>query len=457
MQYTAETPTPQPIRDNVGTPAAFDPAWLQESNAMLPIAADVADFLAAQGLELTKTGPWYHTNCPFHDDNRNQLRILNENVFTCLDPACKTAGNLTNLARFFTTGDKLPTGSPISIKDLLHEKAREDRARSVIAHEFLAKNIPPYSWLIEGMVPAIGLTALLGYYKVGKSVLAIQLGLSLSRGLPFMAAPTQHCPVLFLEEEGSESGLHKRMRDMDSLFSIPAYKPPFYVWARPGLRLDDEEDLDDLSTEVKKTGAKLAIVGTMAASTGLDENNNPAIARFAYRLNSLAHELGIAIVLPHHMRKPDERRPPQSVQEVMNMSRGASSLIGATESNIAIIRPYDETIGKMYLLPREAKAAILQYELDFSTMLMFPTDKQPNQRVTKDNEIMHALYKAGAKTSTYTLARTLGISDDTARKRLLPLADEGLVDKTVGLRGAIFWTLADAGGEQLLGLNEQES
>lgn len=80
--------------------------------------------------------------------------------------------------------------------------------------QIMNKPIPPEDWLVEGvwMLGSVGL--IIGSPKMGKSFLALDLGLSVASGLPFLDTFEVHHPgpVVIVSKEDTEAALQSRLR-----------------------------------------------------------------------------------------------------------------------------------------------------------------------------------------------------------------------------------------------------
>jgi hypothetical protein len=72
------------------------------------------------------------------------------------------------------------------------------------------KELPPYEWLVEGVIPRHGLSCLYGPPGVGKSFLALDLALRIGCGLPWLNRPAKEGHVGYVFGEG-EHGLKQRL------------------------------------------------------------------------------------------------------------------------------------------------------------------------------------------------------------------------------------------------------
>jgi RecA-family ATPase len=71
--------------------------------------------------------------------------------------------------------------------------------KALTTTEYLSLPQPPQRWVIDQLVPAQSLVVLWGPAKEGKTTLALQAGLAVTQGTPFLGYDTQRGTVLLLQ------------------------------------------------------------------------------------------------------------------------------------------------------------------------------------------------------------------------------------------------------------------
>jgi hypothetical protein len=147
---------------------------------------------------------------------------------------------------------------------------------SFTAEELEAMKFPPTSFLVEGIIPAEGLTLLCSKPKFGKSWLAYDLciGCTMNRMILGDILPAQG-EVLYLALEDSKRRLQRRMSKL-----LPAGIPwPGHLTLKTEWRRLHEGGLDDIRAwhaHSKSNGGKpvLAVIDVLARSGSLQATNN---------------------------------------------------------------------------------------------------------------------------------------------------------------------------------------
>ena len=177
--------------------------------------------------------------------------------------------------------------------------------RIMTASEF--KNIPPPEYLIEGVL-SNGLTVLFAIPGIGKSLLALAIGVAIARGIPLFGQHTTKRPggVLFVLPEAVRSWAN-RLCAYDLHFGYDDSPNMHFL---PGeMNLGSERgwaQLTDAITAINSncdTPIALVVIDTLAAATpGVNENSGEEMGLVMQRLQSLVAE-GIGVLACHHAGK----------------------------------------------------------------------------------------------------------------------------------------------------------
>lgn len=199
---------------------------------------------------------------------------------------------------------------------------------SITASDLQAANIPPPEWLIPDVLPQ-GLAILCASSKVGKSWMAMQMCLAISRGKEFLDYKTNQSSCLYLALEDSLFRLKERLNKV-----IDGDKAPnnFYLAIRAngmdgGLLQQIDEEFEE------HPDIKLIIIDTLQKVRGSAKKDEMSYAT-DYRelgvLKEYADNKKICILLVHHLRKMADEN------DVFNMISGSNGIMGVTD-NIFII------------------------------------------------------------------------------------------------------------------------
>lgn len=185
------------------------------------------------------------------------------------------------------------------------------------------RNRPKLTWIIKKIIPRAELLVIFGEPGCGKSFLAMDMALSIARGLDWNGNRTKQGKVVYCCAEDS-NGLSQRMRayeeknglkisDFDNITIIPV-SPNFL------------EDTDNEMLIQLIGNADLIVFDTFARiTTGADENSGKDMGPILMRLQKLHAATGAMIGLVHHSGKDTARG-----------SRGWSGLKGAADTEIEV-------------------------------------------------------------------------------------------------------------------------
>ncbi|MBQ8121000.1 MAG: AAA family ATPase [Ruminococcus sp.] len=190
--------------------------------------------------------------------------------------------------------------------------------------EIMTTLYKPIEFAVDELI-AQGLYILAGSPKVGKSWLALQLCLAVAKGEKLLERETQSGTALYLCLEDGYERIQKRLYE---LTDEPSDKLFFSIMADSiGCGLEQEIEkfksvYDDLRLVVIDT---LQMVRSEAEST---YGNDYAEL---LPLKNLAQQLGISIVLVHHLRKAADSDP-------FNMVSGSTGLNGCVDGLLVLMK-----------------------------------------------------------------------------------------------------------------------
>ncbi len=194
---------------------------------------------------------------------------------------------------------------------VLERNGREGKSPTRLsegADEFLAGEIKPVEWAIEGIWPMKNSGPLAGPEKVGKGWIAGDLILSLTTGTPFLGkyrVSRSHC-VLWWEEEDSRIRLHRRSHQLRAGRDRPwPSSENLRFLVGHGLKIDNPEGRRLLETEIAQLRPEFIVIGNLREIHTKDENR-PEMAHVRDAFRTLSRDFGCAFIVLHHFRKTQE-------------------------------------------------------------------------------------------------------------------------------------------------------
>lgn len=202
-------------------------------------------------------------------------------------------------------------------------------------------SVPPTRWLVPSWLGRDTLTLMIGAGGASKSWAALDLGIALASGQPWLGQPTQPAKVLYVDEDGQ---IAETVRRLQRLCSGRAIEPPQLadkLWLAPaqGFKIDSPTLYHDLASTSTRLGVDLIVIDALVAIHDSDENDNKGMG-FIMRglLRTLMRDTGAGILLIHHEGKPSENRSgifkARGATEIINSSDAAISCTSTKDSHL---------------------------------------------------------------------------------------------------------------------------
>ena len=203
--------------------------------------------------------------------------------------------------------------------------------------------IPPREWLYGVLMLRRYLTVIVAPGGVGKTALAVGIGLSLASGRNLIGDHIHaQANVLFCGLEDPEDEFDRRVAafmTQQNMDETELYGRVFYVNGRARrlviASLDRHgsqivyPDKDPLIAEINTNNIGAVFVDPFVNSHELDENDNPQINAAARAWAEIGEQTGCSIVLVHHTRKG-------ATAGDIDASRGASALVNAARVGLTM-------------------------------------------------------------------------------------------------------------------------
>lgn len=199
-----------------------------------------------------------------------------------------------------------------------HSDQREPVNRSPNAARFRSEDFDlihalPGEWLLKGVLPRVSLTFVAGPSMAGKSFFVLAIMSALARGERVLRSRSVQSAVLYIAAEGA-AGVRKRVEAMrlatgawDSSMRLISEAPD----------LGDGDSFHFLSSRIREEAAEfetlgkrlgVVVIDTMSASIpGADENSAKDMSPVLTRLQGLASELQLCVLVVAHVGKDEHR------------------------------------------------------------------------------------------------------------------------------------------------------
>lgn len=207
--------------------------------------------------------------------------------------------------------------------------------------------VPLRQWIVEGIIPRRVVTLLYGDGGLGKSLLAMQLGVSVATGTNWIGHPSDTGPALYLGAEDEQDEMHIRLTDICAAHGVGlADLTHLHIRSLVGedallatsksqyTQLEPSDLYHRLVKEVRRVKPKLVVLDTLADLYPSDENYKTHVRQFMGFLKKIALDHDCAIVVLAHPSKSG-----------MAEGRGDSGNVawnGSARARLYLTRPTDE-------------------------------------------------------------------------------------------------------------------
>lgn len=246
-----------------------------------------------------------------------------------------------------------------SIKFALDQNQTQGR-ESFSARDLVTTDFPEPKWAIPGLL-VDGFTFLVGRPKQGKSMLALNIALSVACGGKALSSiDVMQGTAIYLALEDPWRRLKSRTLQMISENQAPSDLLLFNEWPRI-----DEGGSEQLEKEMAKhSNLRLVIIDTLQKVKGQNNNRSNAYEhdyRQVANLKTLADRAGVAMLVVHHLRKMQSA-------DIFDQVSGSLGLTGAADSTLILDRKTGQADAVLHVTGRDVESA--EYALRFDPQFL---------------------------------------------------------------------------------------
>lgn len=295
----------------------------------------------------------------------------------------------------------------------------------ISAAELLTIEFPEPKWAIPSILPE-GLTILAGKPKRGKSILSLNLALSIaSGGKAFGKFDVEQGTVLCFALEDTARRLQHRIKQM----LVSGEKAPEKLILFNNCSRIGEGAIEEIGALIEKhSDVRLVIIDTLVKIRPVRNGGNSNIYTTDYQdvsgIKDLADEHGISIVLVHHVRKLE-------ADDIMDTLSGSFGLTGAADGIIVLDRMTGLSDAFLYITGRDVEEE--KYALNFQsdTLSWQYMGKACDVRSTDQQQLIVDVFK-GAKTDEFSpkqIAEATGLKVSYVKNTFPKLKEAGIIKK----------------------------
>jgi hypothetical protein len=306
-----------------------------------------------------------------------------------------------DLAALTKNTDKITSEDDVTIPDRFVEAEKKDTEQpelsiqstnlSIQRQPFKIEQLDdiddePVEWLIEGVIPKKAFVALYAPPASFKSFVALDIAECIATGREFLTKEVKHQgAVLYIAGEG-HGGIGARIKAMKKHHNTPLGAPVFFLRKQINLRSSatDIQDLIQAVDDIQATHEiqfELVVIDTLArAFGGGNENASEDMGAFITAAGAIQGRYNCALLVVHHAGK-----------DATKGLRGHSSLLGAVDTELEIIRIEDAPKGILHISKQKDGEDGQRYGFQMITVELSTTllgfDTVSSLAVEVDNEL----------------------------------------------------------------------
>lgn len=280
--------------------------------------------------------------------------------------------------------------------------------------ELLSEPDEVTDYLVDGLLPAGGLSLLVAKPKTGKSTLARQLALAVARGGEFLGRKTTSGLAIYL-------ALEERKADVRTHFRIMGANGEENVKIFVGMA--PENCLTQLRTTAEEEKPALIIVDTMARIAKIkDINDYSQVISRLEPLLALAREVGAHVLLTHHGKKGDAKG--------IDSALGSTALSGSVDTIIYLRRNENyRTISSIQRVGEDIPETIIEFDKETRLSSLGGTRDEFEVNRLK-GEIAVYLQSCDQPQTEPTILENVEGRAARTKKALRQMVDEGMVARS---------------------------
>ena len=191
-------------------------------------------------------------------------------------------------------------------------------------------------WLIDGVIQAGGNGMIAAEPKTGKSMVALDLLISLACGVPWLGRKvSRRVRTAYISREDSPLLTKVRIRALLRGKGLDIPEPTDWLWVNTREQLgdfdvDNDEQLASMTEDLKERQVEFAVFDVLNRIHNREENNNGEMAQVMKKIGKIGQDAGCSIGVVQHVSKE------QSNARFFTRIRGASAIYGWTEWGIGL-------------------------------------------------------------------------------------------------------------------------
>jgi hypothetical protein len=290
----------------------------------------------------------------------------------------------------------------------------------ISAAELQKKDFPPLRWAVPNFLPE-GLTILASRPKIGKSWLALYIGIGVATGGEVFGKKLEQGSALYLGLEDPERRLKERLEMIMEGANFPQdleYNTVFPRMDQGGL-----EALEDLLNKNPKL--RFVCIDTLARITPQEKSKQTQYEsdyRLGIMLQDLAKRNRIALMVVHHTRK-------MPADDYLDTVSGSTGLTGAADCIMVFTRLRNKTDAVLKITGRDVEETELALQFNKVNGIWEYLGEASEFTLSQERQDIINLLKESVPLGAKEISEVLKKSYDNTRQLLWKMANEGLIKK----------------------------
>lgn len=285
----------------------------------------------------------------------------------------------------------------------------------------------------DGILPVKGTQVEGGPAKLGKSLFAMNAGLCLALGKPFLRWPVpKRQKVLYLQAEISEEALWDRFSKMLGAVEggLEAVEGWFSLATKKGLKLDTRTGFEAVQRMMETVKPGVLIIDPLRRFLKGDENKSGEVGNFFDLLDRFIEQTGCSIILVHHFGKPSKDEQKDGAQHL----RGSSVIFDVGDAYLSLQRKSLKESKRHIRLTCELRNADdpppMELYRDPETLWMHEVEGDTSKcTVAAVHAIVSLAGSVSGKILTERLMETYGVGDRLARSQISEAVSLGMIKR----------------------------
>lgn len=291
------------------------------------------------------------------------------------------------------------------------------------AYQLMKRQFTDLEMAVPGVI-AEGFTFLVGAPKIGKSWMALGLGLAVADGTMALGSiPVKAGPVLYLALEDTPRRLQRRINMMIGTTEAPENLHFACRWPTMG-----NGGLEMIEAWIRDNkDARMVMIDTWAKVKSAQSDQGESMYQNDYAnvtaLKNLADAYGVAIAVVHHQRKAKD-------DDALNTVAGSTGLTGAADATVILTRQRGRQDGTLYVTGRDVEEtrSVVEFDSETGNWIYMGNAEEVEEKKTEDL-IIELLLESDEPMGPKDVADALDMKEGTAKWALPKMAQEGLIKK----------------------------